>query len=87
MPDSLKSSSHRSALGYRHIGRLAGSRMYSRRSPLELVLLVSLATTIGLWELHGLLFHVPLSGKWRFFSFAAGLSSALRNLPLGNHRP
>jgi phosphatidate cytidylyltransferase len=36
-------------------------------------LLVSLATTIGLWELHGLLFHAPLSGKWRFFSFAAGL--------------
>ncbi|HIJ77579.1 MAG TPA: phosphatidate cytidylyltransferase [Deltaproteobacteria bacterium] len=36
-------------------------------------LLVSLATTIGLWELHGLLFHVSLSGKWRFFSFAAGL--------------
>jgi len=36
-------------------------------------LLVSLVTTIGLWELHGLLFHVPLSWKWRLFSFAAGL--------------
>jgi len=36
-------------------------------------LLVSIASTIGLWEVHGLLFLVPLSGKWRFFLFAAGL--------------
>jgi len=43
-------------------------------------LLVSLVTTIGLWELHGLLFHVPLSWKWRFFSFAAGLF-----LPFGTY--
>ena len=36
-------------------------------------LLVSLATLVGLWELHGLLFQVQLPAKWRFFSFAAGL--------------
>ena len=37
-------------------------------------------TTLGLWEMHGLLFQAPLSGKWRIFSFAAGLF-----LPLGTY--
>lgn len=46
--------------------------------PWSLWLLVSLVTQIGLWELHGLLFHVPLPAKWRFFSFASGLF-----IPLG----
>jgi len=35
--------------------------------------LIILVAEIGLWELYGLLFHVPLSWKWRFFYFAGGL--------------
>ena len=47
--------------------------MRARRSSWALWLLVSLATSIGLWELHGLLFEVHLPEKWRGFSFASGL--------------
>jgi phosphatidate cytidylyltransferase len=36
-------------------------------------LLASLAISIGLWELHGLIFQEPLQAKWRVFSFASGL--------------
>jgi phosphatidate cytidylyltransferase len=43
-------------------------------------LLVSVATAIGLWELHGLLFHDLLSRKWQSISFAAGLL-----MPLGTY--
>ena len=35
--------------------------------------LVLLAVEIGLWELHGLLLEVPFPGKWKMFSYAAGL--------------
>jgi phosphatidate cytidylyltransferase len=36
-------------------------------------LLACLAISIGLWELHGLLFTVALPAKWRLFSFATGI--------------
>ena len=73
MADSLKSSSHRQRwltgvlVGLPVIACVAAGPRWS------LWLLVSLATAIGLWELHGLLFQFPLSAKWLFFSFAAGL--------------
>jgi len=73
MPDSLKSSS---SVKRWVTGILAGLPVLVciAAGPIwSWWLLISLVTTIGLWELHGLLFHVPLSGKWRFFSFAAGL--------------
>jgi len=48
--------------------------------PWSWYILVSLATILGLWEMHGLLFQAPLSGKWQIFSFAAGLL-----MPLGTY--
>jgi phosphatidate cytidylyltransferase len=35
-------------------------------------LLVSIVAALGVWELHGLIFELPLPAKWRYFSFAAG---------------
>ncbi len=73
MPDSLKSSS---SVKRWVTGILVGLPVLvciAAGPAWSWWLLVSLVTTIGLWEMHGLLFHVPLSGKWRFFSFAAGL--------------
>ena len=73
MPDSLKSSPY---LQRWVTGILVGLPVLVcvlAGPPWSWWLLVSLATTIGLWELHGLLFHAPLSRKWRVFLFAAGL--------------
>lgn len=73
MPDSPKSNSSKLRV---ITGILIGMPVLAcvvagpRLSGLALVLL---AVTIGLWELHGLLFEVPLPGKWRPISFAAGL--------------
>jgi phosphatidate cytidylyltransferase len=73
MPDSLKSSSSVKRwvtgilVGLPVLACIAAGPTWSWW------LLVSLATALGLWELHGLLFHVPLSRKWRFSSFAVGL--------------
>jgi len=73
MPDSLKSSFHIQRWVTGILLGLPVLACIAAGPPWSWWLLVSLVTTIGLWELHGLLFHVPLSGKWRFFSFAAGL--------------
>ena len=73
MPDSLKSSFHIQRWVTGVLLGLPVLACIAAGPPWSWWLLVSLVTTIGLWELHGLLFHVPLSGKWRFFSFAAGL--------------
>ncbi|MGC8495236.1 MAG: phosphatidate cytidylyltransferase [Syntrophobacteraceae bacterium] len=37
------------------------------------LVLVLLAVATGLWELHGMLFDLPLPAKWRLFSYAAAL--------------
>ncbi|MGO9017937.1 MAG: phosphatidate cytidylyltransferase [Syntrophobacteraceae bacterium] len=73
MPDSLKSSSY---IQRWVTGILVGLPVLvcvAAGPPWSWWLLVSLAAIIGLWELHSLLFHSPLSEKWRFFLFAAGL--------------
>ncbi len=80
MPDSLKSNPH---IQRWVTGILTGVPVLfciAAGPPWSWWLLVSLVTAIGLWELHGLLFDVPLSWKWRFFLFAAGLF-----LPLGTY--
>jgi phosphatidate cytidylyltransferase len=48
--------------------------------PWSWYLLVSVVTTLGLWEIHGFLFQAPLPGKWLILSFAAGLF-----MPLGTY--
>jgi phosphatidate cytidylyltransferase len=80
MPDSLKSN----PTTQRWVtGLLAGVPVavcVAAGPPWSWWLLVSIAATIGLWEIQGLLFQVSLSGKWRFFLFAVGLF-----MPLATH--
>ncbi|MGA2404188.1 MAG: phosphatidate cytidylyltransferase [Syntrophobacteraceae bacterium] len=80
MPDSLKPSSHIQRWVTGLLVGLPVLACVTAGPPWIWYLMVSLATALGLWELHGLLFHAPLSGKWRVFSFAAGLC-----LPLGTY--
>jgi phosphatidate cytidylyltransferase len=73
MPDSLKFTS---SLQRWFTGLLIGLPVLAcvgAGPPWSWYLIVSLATTIGLWELDGLLFDAPLSRKWRSLLFAAGL--------------
>ncbi len=80
MPDFLKSSSHFQRCLTGIFIALPVLACVAFGPPWSWYLLVSVATAIGLWELHGLLFDAPLSFKWLFLSFAAGLF-----LPLGTY--
>ena len=80
MPDSPKPSSH---IQRWVTGILVGLPVLvciTAGPPWSWYLIVSLATALGITELQGLLFQAPLSGKWRIFSFVAGLL-----LPLGTY--
>ncbi len=77
MPDPLKSSP---SLQRWFTGLLIGLPVLfcvGTGPPWSWYLIISLATAIGLWELEGLLFNAPLSRKWLFLLFAAGLSLPL----------
>ncbi len=80
MPDSPKPSSH----VQRWItGTLVGLPVLvcvTAGPPWSWCLMVSLATVLGLRELHGLLFQTPLPDRWRIFSFAVALF-----LPFGTY--
>jgi len=78
MPHSLKSHSHRQRWFTGIVIGLPVLACIAVGPPWSSYLLVSIATAIGLWELHSLLFQTPLSSKWRAVSFAAGLL-----MPLG----
>jgi len=80
MPDSLKSNPHLQRWFTGVFIGLPVLACVAAGPPWSWYLLVSVSAAIGLWELHGLLFHDSLSCKWRFVSFAAGLF-----LPLGTY--
>jgi phosphatidate cytidylyltransferase len=80
MSDSLKSNPHLQRWFTGVFIGLPVLACVAAGPPWSWYLLVSVGAAIGLWELHGLLFHDSLSRKWQFVSFAAGLF-----LPLGTY--
>ncbi len=73
MSDSPKSRSHVQRWVTGILAGLPVLACITAGPPWIWYLLVSLVTLLGLWEMHGLLFPVPLPAKWQIFSFVIGL--------------